>query len=87
MSRYPINEADLYSMLNGYLASVNDEVQALKEQPDTKCCTHYLPRCLLPKPNNYCNKLCSENSLAMTSFPSYVNKAPKKVDRRQMRSI
>ena len=46
--------------------------------------------CLLPKPNNYCNKfneLCTENSLAMTSFPSYVNKAPKKVDRRQMRSI
>ena len=37
-----INEADLNSMLNGYLASANDEVQDLKEQPDTKCCTHYL---------------------------------------------
>ena len=34
-----INEADLNSMLNEYWACVNDEVQ---EQPDTKCCTHYL---------------------------------------------
>ena len=30
------------SMLNGYLASVNNEVQDLKEQSDTKCCMHYL---------------------------------------------
>ena len=38
-----INEADLNSMLNGYLECVNDEVQEnMKEQPDTKCCTHYL---------------------------------------------